>query len=460
MSRLGPEWSELRATGLLKPFIILCLGVWLHAADAFLAATTMPAAVEEIGGVAFINWAIALYLLGAIVSGAAVGVMTRRLGLRNVLIIALSVYALGCAVSAVAPDIGVLLVGRLVQGTGGGVMIALTYVATQQLFPERLWVRLMAIVSAIWGASSLCGPMIGGAFAAAGLWRWAFWAFGAQALALIVAAGIFLGPLPEETRTTSGWPWRPLLVLTIGTLAIAAAGDTGAIRLSVILALIGAFLLYAAARIDRVASVRVMPAEVLRPSHPIGAGLLMVLALAAGSAAFTSYGPLLLELLFGVNPLVAGYILAAESVAWTLGTLATSGLSPAVDRLLIRGGASLIVLGGIGLTAFVSRGPLSLVVLSVVLEGLGYGLCWPYIVRRIMLAASAKERDLAASAASSMQRIGYALGSSASGIAANAVGLGTETGRAAAVAAGFWVFASFLPVLAVGAAAAWQLTRR
>ncbi len=460
MPRFAAEWRELQATGRLVPFIVLCLGVWLHAADSFLAATTMPAAVEEIGGIAFINWAIALYLLGAIVSGAAVGVMARRLGLRNVLIVAAIVYAVGCAVSAVAPDIGVLLVGRLIQGIGGGVMIALSYVATERLFPERLWVRLMAIVSAIWGASSLCGPLIGGAFADAGLWRGAFWAFGAQALFLIVAARIFLGDLPAERREATNWPWRALLVLAVGTLAIAAAGDTGRFGLSLILGLIGVVALYAAARIDRAGTVRVMPGEVLRPWHPVGAGLLMVLALAAGSAAFTSYGPLLLELLFGVSPLIAGYILAAESVAWTLGTLATSGFSPAADRSLIRGGASLIGLGGVGLAAFVSGGPLSLILLSVVLQGLGYGICWPYIVRRIVIAASPGERDLAASAASSMQRIGYALGASASGIAANAVGLGEGTGRAVAEAAGFWVFASFLPVLAFGAVAAWQLTRR
>ncbi|MGH7105444.1 MAG: MFS transporter, partial [Acetobacteraceae bacterium] len=456
MSQLATEWRELRATGRLVSFVVLCLGVWLHAADSFLAATTMPAAVQEIGGVAFINWAIALYLLGAIVSGAAVGVMARRLGLRNLLIVAAVVYALGCAVSALAPDIGVLLVGRLIQGTGGGVMIALTYVATQRLFPEHLWVRLMAIVSAIWGASSLCGPMIGGAFADAGLWRGAFWAFGAQAVLLIVAALVFLRDLPAERREASSWPWPPLLVLALGTLAIAAAGDAGTWRMSALLGLIGVAALYGAARIDRARAIRVMPVELLRPRHPVGAGLIMVLTLAAGSAAFTSYGPLLLELLFGVSPLVAGYILAAESVAWTIGTLMTSGFGPASEPLLIRGGASLIGLGGIGLAAFVSNGPLFPIVLSVTLQGFGYGICWPFIVRRIVVAASPGERDLAASATSSMQRIGYALGASASGIAANAVGLGHETTRAVAESAGIWVFVSFLPVLAIGAAAAWQ----
>ncbi|MGH7078065.1 MAG: hypothetical protein ACREFU_08195, partial [Acetobacteraceae bacterium] len=164
--------------------------------------------------------------------------------------------------------------------------------------------------------------------------------------------------------------------------------------------------------------------------------------------------------LFGVSPLVAGYILAAESVAWTIGTLMTSGFGPASEPLLIRGGASLIGLGGIGLAAFVSNGPLFPIVLSVTLQGFGYGICWPFIVRRIVVAASPGERDLAASATSSMQRIGYALGASASGIAANAVGLGHETTRAVAESAAIWVFVSFLPVLAIGAAAAWQVTRR
>jgi hypothetical protein len=63
--RSGPGWPAVA---------VLCLGVWLHAADSLLAATVMPSAVAEIGGVAFIYWTVALYQLGSIVAGAITGI--------------------------------------------------------------------------------------------------------------------------------------------------------------------------------------------------------------------------------------------------------------------------------------------------------------------------------------------------------------------------------------------------
>lgn len=459
MTQQTGAWRELLATGRLAQFITLCLGVWLHAADSFLAATALPQAVREIGGVAVINWAVGLYQLGAIVSGTAVGVMARKLGMQRVLVIAAVCYGLGCVASAVAPEMVTMLTGRLVQGIGGGMMIALTYVATQRMFPEHLWVRLLAIVATIWGVSALCGPLIGGAFAAVGLWRGAFWAFAAQAGLLVVAALTLLRNLPEGPREVPGWPWPALLVLSLATLAIATAGIAAPVSAAV-LGAGGVGLLYAAARLDARSPVRLMPAEVLRPLHPVGSGLVMVLTLAIGFVVFPAYGPLLLQLQFGTNPLTAGYIVASLSVAWTLGTLATSGASPSAETQLIRFGAVLITLGGIGLSVFIGSGPLFAIVLCVLAQGAGAGACWPFVVKRIVAAAPENERDLAASAASSIQRMGYAIGASASGIAANAAGLAANPTPETAARAGTLVFACCIPVLLVGCLGAWGLTRR
>lgn len=458
MSARGGTWRELMATGRFPQFVILCAGVWLHAADSFLAATALPEAVQEIGGVAMINWAVALYQLGAIVSGTAVGILARKIGMQAVLVVAAACYGLGCVASAVAPDMGTMLIGRLVQGIGGGLMIALTYVATQRMFPEHLWVRLLAVVSAIWGASALCGPLIGGAFAAFGLWRGAFWAFAAQAGVLAIAAMRMLKDLPEGPTQVPGWPWHALLMLSIATLAIATAGIVTP-GLALVLGLAGVGMLYAAARLDRTAPVRLMPVEVLQPWHPVGAGLMMVLMLAVGFVVFPSYGPLLLLLEFNANPLVAGYIVALISVTWTLGTLATSSLPARHEPLVIRGGAAMITAAGIGLALSIASGPLAVIVVCVLAQGAGAGMCWPFVVKRIVSAAPEDERDLAASAASSVQRIGYAIGASASGIAANAAGLGHSASAATAQSAGTLVFACFVPVLLIGCLGAWGLTR-
>jgi MFS family permease len=457
MSTSG-TWRELARTGRLGQFTILCLGVWLHAADSFLAATTMPSAVQQIGGVAFINWTIALYQLGGIVSGACSALAARRFGMRDVILAAAGSYALGCVASALAPDIGVMLAGRVLQGVGGGAMVAITYVATQSMFEERFWTRLMAVVSAIWGASALCGPVIGGLFATAGLWRGAFWAFGGQAVLLAATAAIFLRGLPRTSSGPRRIPLRPLAMLCAATLAIAMAGVAPGDLLAAGLGVLGLALLWLAARLDAGAATRLMPRELLRLRHPVGAGLLMIVALAVGSSSFTSYGPLLLEVLYRATPLVAGSVVAAGSVTWTVATLLTANLSDSWDRVLIRGGSVMVLLACAGFAAFVPRGPEAAIVACVLLQGAGFGMAWPFMVRRIVISAPQGERDIAASATSTMQRIGYAVGASACGIAANMAGLREGATVPAAHAAAFWVFAAFVPVLALGCAAAMLLT--
>ena len=456
----GGAWREIRASGRLGSFVILCLGVWLHAADSFLAATAIPPAIAEIGGLAWINWTLALYQLAGIVSGAATAVAARRHGMRGVLVGAAICYAAGCAASGLAPDMAVMLAGRLIQGIGGGMMIALTYVATQAMFPERLWTRLMAIVSAIWGASSLAGPLIGGLFAQAGLWRAAFYVFGLQAALLALAAHRSLRNLPVtgDRRDTGAWPWPPLLLLSAGTLLIAAAGVVGGLVMAVALAIAGGSLLLGAVQADGRGSPRLMPSALARPGSPIGAGLLMVLALATGATAFASYGPLLTERLFGIGPLAAGGLLASESVAWTCATLLVAGLDPRFERRLIQGGAALITVGGAGLALFMPAGPLIGVLACLMLQGVGFGMTWPFVVKRVVSLAAPGERDLTASATSTMQRTGYALGASATGIVANAAGLGSAHADQSAVAA--YVFAASVPVLVAGCVAARRLTAR
>ena len=140
----APGWREILAPQYLTRFLFLCLGVWLNAADSLVTVTITPSIAEDIGGFRYFAWSVAAFLLASILSGAASGRLSLRLGLRGALTASAVVYAVGCAMSAAAPDFLTFVAGRLVQGFGAGGIMALCYVATTALFPERLWARVQA----------------------------------------------------------------------------------------------------------------------------------------------------------------------------------------------------------------------------------------------------------------------------------------------------------------------------
>ena len=361
---------------------MLCLGVWLHAADMLVTATLMPSVVADIGGTEYVSWTISLYQIGGIVMGAVAGRLGRRLGLRGTLLAGAVAYLAGCVGAAVAPDMAVLLAGRLVQGMGGGLLLSLSYVAIERMFPERLWSALMAMVAAIWAGASFGGPLIGGLFAQYGSWRGAFWSFGAQA-ALLLLLAVRL-PADRGAASERATDLRPLAWLAAGALLISWSGTLYGVRTALATAAAGIAVLWIAARADARSAAPLMPAGVLRPWRPVGAGLLMTLGLAVGTCAFWTYGPLILQVGFAVDPLVAGLIMAGEAIAWSLATILLAGVAGQSDRWPIRLGCGIVALGAGSLAVSVPAGWLAAMAAGVVLQGIGMGLAWPPLVRRIV----------------------------------------------------------------------------
>lgn len=455
-------WRELRSEGTLGCLLLVCFGVWLHAADGLLVATMMPRIIGDIGGARLVSWTISLYEIGSIVAGASGAFLCMRYGLRAAMAAAALVYMIGCAISALAPAMAVMLLGRLAQGVGGGGLTALSFIAVSLLFSRAAMPRVMAAVSALWGISAFIGPLVGGVFADAQLWRGGFWFFAAQAAALAawIGFGSALTARANKAAASGGLPLGRVAVLSAGVLAIASAGiEVTPLRTPLFLAagflLLGLFL-----RLDgRDGSSRLLPARPLDPRTGLGAALLMVFCFSAATIPMSLYGPLLFTRLHGISALTAGYIVALSSIGWSVMAVAVAGAQERHDGPLILGGMAVLTVSILGFMLTVPGGSLWLVTVCAALEGVGFGMSWTFVLRRVTALAPAGETERASAALPTLQRLGYALGAAYTGIVANATGIADRMERATAQAVGFWIFAACLPLAAIGLFAAWRFVR-
>ena len=456
----GHGWSGVVSDSRFPQFLLLCFAVWLHAASSMLAATTLPSAIDEIGGGHLLGWAFSLYQLGSICAGAATALVMVRLGLRKALVVAATVYGMGSGLCALAPEMAVLLSGRLVQGVGGGCLLALVFVAINRLFAPSLVPRLFALISAVWSVSAFCGPLVGGTFSTIGFWRFAYWAFAIQSILFVIAVLVFMERGVRQSTNDFGVPFGRLGLLVLAVLSILLAGASVDALRSPVLVAVGVLLFAAFLRTDaRRPESRMFPDRPFRLAHPTGAGQLMVLFAAMGTMSFLVYGPLLLEYLYGVTPLAAGYILALESVGWGGAALLIASTGRAIDRQAIRCGMLVVTAGTAGLALFFPQGPVWAIIPWAVMQGAGFGMMWGFMVRRVVNAAPVEQRDVAATSIPTTQQIGFAVGAASTDIVANAMGFSDSPTLQSAQSLGFWIFAVYMPLLLLACFAAWRLTR-
>ncbi|MFT5343127.1 MAG: MFS family permease [Paracoccaceae bacterium] len=441
-------WREVLNKQYASPLLLVCLGVWLHAADGLIVATMMPDIIGDIGGEAYVAWSIALYEIGSIIAGASSAILVLKLGIRKPMIYAAGLFALGCIVSAAAPDMQFLLGGRLLQGFGGGGMTALAFIATVRLFPPRLNARVMAAISVLWGSSAFMGPMIGGFFTTYSTWRMGFVFFAVQAVFLALWI-MFNARFTEPARapdSNSSIPVRRLALLSLAVLLIAYAGiDVTPFRTPLLLVLgvgtLVCFVIFDARHPEN----RILPKRAFDLRSPVGAALLMIFAINVATMGLAAYGPLLLAVIYGTPPIVAGYILACVAIGWTISAFAVSGSPEHRDRYFIAAGLLLVFASVCGMIYSFENGPLALIAVFATIEGVGFGISWTFVLRRSRRLADPNDLERLSGAMPTVGRVGFAVGASITGVLANAAGfsLGGSVEGAKLVAA--TVFTGCLP---------------
>jgi len=455
---MTPGWRDLLNRDLAARFALLCLGIWLNAADTLVTVTIMPSVAREIGGYQYFGWSVAAYLLGSILAGACAGKLSIRFGLRRATALAGVIYAVGCAMSALAPDFLIFVAGRLVQGLGAGAIVSLCYVAITAMFPEALWPRVYGAIAGVWGAATLLGPLCGGLFAQAGFWRGAFWFFVVQAV-IFVAAVMALVPRGPGTTEQGRIPGRQLALLTLGVALIAAAGVVPGGLVALLCAAFGAVAMAAMLWVNQRSPDRLLPYAAGDLTQATGLGLAVIFLCEAATVGFSVYGPTFIQVLHGADPLLSGYVIGSIAAGWTAMSFAVAGLAPRHEGLAIRTGV-VIIAAGVAWGAFeMVRGGLVGITLSMVLLGAGFGICWAFLAKRVIGSAPPEEQALASAAVPTTQLIGGATGAAAAGALANALGFAHGVTPASGLAHGLPLFYAFLPLALLGLAAGWRLGR-
>lgn len=323
--------TDARAEGVLgRAYRALTVGivctVLVIAFEATAVGTAMPVAADDLNGVSAYAYAFSAYFTTALLGMVVCGQWADRRGPLGPLAAGISAFAGGLVLCGTAAAMWVLVLGRAVQGIGGGMVIVVLYVTAGRVYPERLRPTVLASFAAAWVVPSVVGPLLSGTVTQQLGWRWVF-----LGVPLLVALPLAL-MLPPLRRAASGPPPRSPGEPGPGPV------DRRRLRYAAALAVGAGLFQYAGQRLDPYAllaalaggallvpaALRIMPRGTYRAARGLPAVVLLRGAAAGAFAVAESFVPLLLVTQRGLSVTEAGLAMAAGGITWAMGSFTQS----------------------------------------------------------------------------------------------------------------------------------------
>jgi len=438
--------AEDRVPGLFAPqrralTAGLVLTITFVASEALAVVTVMPVVARELGGLRLYGWVFSGFMLGSVIGIVLAGREADRRGPAVPFVAGLVLFGSGLAVAGLAPAMGVLVAGRVLQGLGAGAVPSVAYATIGRSLPGPLRARMMAVLSTAWVVPGLAGPALAAEVARAFGWRWVFLGL----LPVVAVAGSIAVPAlvrlgPPGTASTEGHRLLDALrtaagaTLLLGGLTLAAGSGQ---------VLAGGALILAGAVAGLPALRRLLPPGTLtaRPGLP-------TTILSRGLLTFTFFGAdayvtLAVTAIRHRSPTFAGLAVTGATVSWTAGAWIQARLNDRWEgRRLVRTGV-VIILAGIGGMTLALRPavPVWAAVAAWTVAGLGMGLAFAPISLMMLRKAPPGQEGRSSASLNLADVLGTAIGIGVGGAAVAAgagshLGLGITVAFAAAALAG------------------------
>lgn len=287
----------------------LLLGMLLAALDQTIVSTALPTIVSDLGGMDHLSWVVTAYLLASTAATPLWGKLGDQYGRKRLFQTAIVIFLIGSALCGMAQDMAQLIAFRALQGLGGGGLMVLSMAIVGDLVPPRERGRYQGLFGAVFGATSVLGPLLGGLFTEHLSWRWVFYVnlpVGAVALAVIA---VVLRIPRKSTKHVIDY-LGTLLIASVATclVLVASLGGTTWEWSSpqiVGLAVLGVVLAVAFVAVERRAAEPVLPLKLFRVRTFV---LSAVISFIVGFAMFgaMTYLPTFLQVVQGVSPTMSG----------------------------------------------------------------------------------------------------------------------------------------------------------
>ncbi|MEU6603702.1 MDR family MFS transporter [Streptomyces shenzhenensis] len=400
---------------ILVPMGALLLGLLLAALDQTIVSTALPTIVSDLGGLEHLSWVVTAYLLASTAATPLWGKLGDQYGRKRLFQLAIVIFLVGSALCGMAQNMPQLILFRALQGLGGGGLIVLSMAIVGDLVPPRERGRYQGLFGAVFGTTSVLGPLLGGLLTEQLSWRWVFYVnlpVGIVALAVIATSL----RIPRRTAHHVIDYLGTFLIAAVATCLVLVAslgGTTWAWGSPQIigLAVLGVVLIAVFVGVERRATEPVLPLELFRIRTFTLAALISFIVGFAMFGAMT-YLPTFLQVVHGVSPTMSGVHMLPMVVGLMLSSTVSGQIVSRTGRWKVFpiAGTGVTMIGLLLLHRLDEHSSTALMSTYFFVLGLGLGLVMQVLVLIVQNAVSYEDLGVATSGATFFRSIGASFG--------------------------------------------------